>query len=340
MIDTVWLTTDKFSIKHDNRLEKASHVKRSGEYSVKEFLNFSDEKSNKDLEKEMYKEKIPAQGSITIHDFFGRPNCCLMVSLPKLLYGHSLAEIVPADYDQCINSMHRLLTFAGVEMDLDQVPKMTVSRADFCRNIKVDSNIADYIYMLATCGMKHAQPDHKKEKGTCLWKNASWQFTAYNKIKQVKDDVKQLYNSGIGKNSQENILRFECRIMRSVNVQRMLNKRKIFADCFDVDLSRKLLLSKFDELKVDIAAQQEINGSELAQLFADYGHIQVQKRIAMKAILNSVNYDLDLLEQYLLARYSKRQVRYIRHDYEVFIDSMRPAVQRNLFAEMRQKLAA
>jgi len=346
MIDTVWLTTSEFGIKADNKFEKTSHVKRSGECSEKAFLNFSDGKRNKDLEKEMFKESIPTEGSITVHDFYGRPNCLLIVSLPKLLYGHSLAEIVPADYEQCINSMHRQLTFAGVDIDLDQVPKMTVSRGDYCRNIQVDSNIADYVYMLASCGMRHAEPDHLKEKGTCLWKNKSWQFTAYNKIKQIKDEkdqkqIHQLYKAGMPiKNLPENVLRFEYRIFRSANVQRILNKRKTFADCFDIDLSRKVLLNKFDSLKVDIEAQQKINSSQLAQLFADFGHIQVQKRIAMEVILNSVNFDLDLLERYLSARYSERQVRYIRRDYEKFIDSMRPAVQRDLFAEMRQKLAA
>lgn len=338
MVDTVWLTKrGNFGIRSDNLLnERHEKYNGTGEVSTPTYwYNFSKEKDTKkhDL------KGMRREGNITIHSHFGDPLLMVNISLPKMLHGHSLAETAPADFDRCADGIYDRLSFAGIDIDRSSIPEMNVARIDYCRNIPVDGNIADYVYLLASCDMKRATPDHKKEKGTVLFKNSCWQFSAYNKIREIKQDAKQRYAAHIDSDTPERMLRFECRLMRGANIKRIL-KRRTFAECFDAKLSRRMLLDKFDSLKVDLAAQQKINNSELAFLFANYRHAQVERYIAAKVILQDVGCDLELLRQYLQVRYKERQVRNIISYYRSVIDSMRPPAERDIFREMRQKLAA
>lgn len=341
MVDTVWLTQrGNFGIYADNLLHEVQNKDNgTGETTpAKWYFNFGERKSEK-IEKKLYSKNIGHEGNITIHSFFGQPLLMFNVSLPKMLHGHSLAETTPADFDKCADGIYDRLSLVGIDIDRRSIPQMNVARIDYCKNIPIDGNIADYVYFLASCDMERATPDHKKEKGTVLFKNSCWQFSAYNKIKEIKQDTKQRYAAAIDSDTPEKMLRFEYRIMRGANVKRIL-KRRTFAECFDAGLSRKLLLNKFDSLNVDLAAQQRINNSELSFLFANFRHAQVERYIAAKIILQEVNFDLELLRQYLQVRYKERQMRNIISHYRQVMDSMRAPAQRDIFREMRQKLAA
>lgn len=335
MVDTVWLTTGNFGVAANNRLETLEHVRRSGEVVEKKYCNLGD----KDLADTLAGAGLPAQGNVTVHGLYGGgPLLLFNVSLPKLLHGHSLAEVGPADLDRCIDGIHRQIAFAGIDIDRQQIPEMNVARIDLCRNIEIDGGMSEYLYMIDKCTLPHAEK-MPQPQGTVLFRNASWQFTSYDKVGEVVSNTKQRIAAGLTKDTRHNVLRFEYRIIRGVNVRRLL-KRHTFAECFDRDLTRQKLLGKFDRLQLDVAAKAMIDSSTLAHLFANYGHDTVKDSIAMPAILAGVGYDLDLLADYLRQRYSEKQVRNIRNEYKALLYKKNVPAHRDLWQEMRSKLAA
>ena len=337
MVDTVWLTTSNFGLLEKSRLETIQHIKSTGACSAKQVCNIS---SNKDEEfvQARQQQNLPAEGNITVHDLYGAPLCMFNVALPKLLFGHSLAEVAPADFDTCTAAIQKQLQFAGVDIDRHDIESMSVARIDYCRNITIDHNISEYLYMLKTCTLPYAE-NLPQRPGTVLFRNDSWQYTAYDKVRDVMADTKQRSAADIDKDTPHNVLRFEYRIMRGVNVGRIL-KRRTFKDCYDLSLSRQKLLDKFDKLQLDTDRHEVINNSGLAHLFATQSHAEVKNYIAMPIILQLVNYDLDLLESYLQVRYSKKQAGNIREEYKAYLYQAIVPAHRDLFAEMRSKLAA
>jgi len=337
MVDTVWLTTSNFGLLEKSRLETIQHIKSTGACSAKQVCNIS---SNKDEEFKaaLQQQSLPAEGNITVHDLYGAPLCMFNVSLPKLLYGHSLAEVAPADFDTCAAGIQKQLQFAGIDIDRHDIESMTVSRIDYCHNIPIEHNISEYLYMLGACTLPHAEKVPQRQ-GTVLFRNNSWQYTVYDKAGEILQDTKQRIAAGMTKDTPHNVLRFEYRIMRGANVGRIL-KRRTFKECYDLSTSRRTLLDKFDKLHLDTDRHEVINNSGLAQLFATQSHAEVKNNIAMPAILLMVNFDLDLLESYLLARYSKKQAGNIREEYKAYLYKAMVPAHRDLWQEMRSKLAA
>lgn len=337
MIDTVWLTTNNFGLLSDNRMETIQHIKNTGACSEKKVCNISSNKEEMFVAKRK-EQGLPAQGNITIHDMYGAPLCLFNISLPKMLYGHSLAETTPADFDKCTEGIHRLLTFAGVDIDRSEIENMSVARIDLCRNITVEKNISEYLYMIDNCTMPYAEKVPQKA-GTVLLRNDSWQFTAYDKKGEVLQDTKQRIAAGLTKDTPHDTLRFEYRIMRGANVRRIL-ARHTFKECFDLDMSRKALLTNFEKLKLDTAIKQTMDSSQLEYLFRHFSRVKVEKYIAAQVILQQVNNDLNLLRSYLKGRYSERQTRNIVNEYRAWLYEMNIPAHNDLFNEMRSKLAA
>lgn len=336
MVDTVWLTTNNFTVNTDNRLELHERLKRSGELSEKQVCNFGD----RDLANDLSAAGLPAQGNLAVHGLYGgAPLLMFNVSLPKLLHGHSLAQTVPADLDRCIDSIGKQLAFAGVDMDRKEIPNMNVARMDYCRNITIDGTMPEYLFMLGACSLPYAEKV-PQPFGTVLLRNASWQYTAYAKVPEILADTKQKIAAGLTKDTPNNVLRFEYRIHRGVNVRRLLNGRRTFIQCFDGDLSKGQLLHKFDQLQLDVTTHAKINSSSLAGLFAACSHAAVKDSIAMPAILAAVNNDMDLLAAYMRQRYSERQARNILNEYRAVLYEKQVPRHRDLFQEMRSKLAA
>lgn len=335
MVDTVWLTTNNFGIADKHKFEVHEVIRRSGEVTaVKHVCNAGD----RDMTEQLKSAGLPVQGNIAAHSWYaGGPLLMFNVSLPKLLHGHSLAEVGPADFDRCAESIYRQMAFAGVDIDRQDIANMNVARIDYCHNVTIDGNMAEYLYLLKNSTLPYAEQKPQK-KGTVLYVNDSWQFTAYDKVNEVVGDTKQRMAAGILKNAPHNVLRFEYRVLAG-NVKRIL-KRRTFAQCYDYGFSRQKVLDKFDKLQLDKEVKAVINTSPLAHLFAAHSHGTVKDSIAMPAILAMVNNDLDLLQAYLEQRYSYRQALTIRHEYEAYLNKVNVPAHRDLWQELRSKLAA
>lgn len=337
MVDTLWLTTNNFCIADKNKFEVHEIIRRSGEVTApKQVCNAGD----RDMTEQLKAAGLPVQGNMAVHSWYGgRPLLQFNVSLPKLLHGHSLTEVGAGDLDRCAEAIHRQLTFAGVDIDRQDIVNMNVARIDYCHNVTIDGLIAEYMYMLKNSTLPYAEYKPQKD-GTALWTNKSWQYTAYDKVNEVKGSVKQRMAAGMVKDTPHNVLRFEYRVVGgNGNVRRIL-KRRTFAQCYDYSLARQAVLEKFDKLQLDSTTKARINNSTLQVMFATGSHGTVKDSIAMPLILAAVNNDLDLLQAYLKQRYSDRQAQDIKNEYKAYLNMVNVPAHRDLWQEMRTKLAA
>lgn len=331
MIDTVWLTTRNFDILSNNKFDERPVIKHTGEYIGKKVCNFGDKE---------HAQSAPAPGgNITVFDSFGGSQLLeFNVSLPKLLFGHSLTEITPDHFEQCINAIHGQLAFAGVDIDKKQIKHMRLARIDFCRNIQIDGVMFDYLQILKSAIMPHMQTNHKKT--TALWLNKCVEFTGYDKVTKTLTEKLESTAAGITPETPRNKLRFENRTKAgNATVFRIL-KRRTFAECFDEQLAKSRLVSNFDNLRFDLNARPTVCSGDIGYLIASSTRHQIEKFFGMEYLLATVGGDIEQIRQYFSVRYNERQVRNIVKEYRAHIESTRPAMQRTMITEMRHKLAA
>jgi len=265
-------------------------------------------------------------------------------SLPKLVYGNSLQELQESDLERCIEAVDSQFKEAGAVLDSGAIERLPVSRLDYCRNIEVQHNIVDYIALLRNCSFgKRNKTNWQTE--TVLFFNGSQEFTAYNKVLEVKSS-KGAAAAGIDPNAPENILRLESRLKSAAVVKRTLQQRRTFAECYNFKVAREKLLSDFDSLVLNIGSQLELNFNDFSSELEYYKRQgrdalgQIEKRYGRDAILAMFQCDLETFQACLSKHYSKRQVYYIKKNYKQHIAERRTPEERHLLQEVREKLAA
>lgn len=328
MLDTVRLFTKEFDIAKANsfvRLEQTDFS--SGEIlSEKVFCN------------------LPSGARLNIKPQ-GAERCLFYeVSLPKLIYGTSLKELRESDFEQCLNAIAGEFQAAGAVIDSGAIEKMPLSRLDYSRNIQVHHAIVDYLALLRNCSFgKRARTSWKTE--TVLWMNGSQEFTAYNKILEVKNS-KQAAAAGITVDTPENVLRLESRLKAAAVIKRALQQKRTFAECYDFRLAKEKLLSDFDTLVLNIGEQLQIDfNDDLERLQSlreksRYSWSLFLAEQGTELFLLKYGYDLELVKKLLLETYQRRQTYNILKSLKIFIAEHRTKEQRNLLAEVRSKLAA
>ena len=331
MIDTVKLYTESFSIKKNNKFEIMNRVDCStGELkSEKLFCNLP--KSN-----------------IDIKELKGERKLFLQTSIPKLLYGTSFYETSENDIERAIESIETELKLSGVYFDKNNLDSFKLSRIDFCKNIKVDHSIMDYLSLLST--FKKSRTDkYEIKKETLSFRNKSQEFTIYNKIKEILDTVKEKSILKLVENKEQNILRFESKLKKKSVIDRELKNNKLkFTDIFSKEKSKTKLLKDINSIYSDKNSQLELNFKENLERLRYFKRIK--SRGAFKDFLvskgandflNEFLFDWDnILELITLSGYKKTQaytiMRELREHHLLFIDNK----ERDLLKEIKYKLAA
>lgn len=265
-------------------------------------------------------------------------------SLPRLVYGNSLQELQESDLERCIDSIAGQLKAAGAVLDSGAIERLPVSRLDYCRNIEVQHNIVDYIALLRNCSFgKRNKTNWQTE--TVLFFNGSQEFTAYNKMLEVKSS-KGAAAAGIDPNAPENILRLESRLKTAAVVKRTLQQRRTLAECYNFNVAREKLLTDFDTLVLNVGSQLELNfNSDLERLQvlrerSRYGWRLFLSEQGVDLFLLKYGYDLELVKKLLLEAFSRRQTYNILRELKLSIAERRTPEQRDLLQEVRLKLAA
>lgn len=265
-------------------------------------------------------------------------------SLPKLLYGTSLKELQENDFERCLLALQSQAAAAGVVIDKQAFESLPVSRLDYCRNLEVKHSIVDYLALLRNCSFNRRNRTSWKTE-TVLFFNGSQEFTAYNKILEVKRNESQAAAAGITESTPENVLRFESRLKAAKVIQNTL-RRRTFLECFDFKVAKEKLVGDFETVVLNNGQQIELNFLE------DIERLQVlreNKRYSWNLFLAEqgtglfllkYNHDLELVKKLLLQVYQRRQAFYILNQLKQYIAEHRTPEQRDLISEMRQKLAA
>jgi DNA polymerase III delta prime subunit len=178
-----------------------------------------------------------------------------------------------------------------------------------------------------------------------LFYNGSQEFTAYNKVLEVKSSPVQAMAAGVNSETPENVLRFESRLKAAEVVKRVLHCRS-FSECWNFKLAKEKLLQDFDTVVQNVGRQLELNFMEdVERLLAlrERTRYSWQAFIAEKGIplfLMQYNNDFELVKKLLLAAYQRRQAFYILKQLKQFYSEHRTPAERHLLKELREKLAA
>lgn len=266
------------------------------------------------------------------------------VSLPKLVYGTSLKELQESDFERCIEAIAGEFKAAGAVVDAGAIPELALSRLDFSRNIQVQHSIVDYLALLRNCSLgKRSRTSWRTE--TVLWMNGSQEFTAYNKVLEVRNS-KQAAAAGVTLDTPENILRLESRMKAAAVIKRTLQQRRTFAECYNFELAKEKLLCDYDALVLNVGEQLQLNFNEdLERLQAlrektRYSWSLFLAEQGTELFLVKYGYDLELVKKLLLETYKRRQVFNIVKNLKLYIAEHRTKEQRHLLEEIRSKLAA
>lgn len=331
MIDTVKLFTTAFDLAKDNKfqLQTISGLSTGEVKHEKTFCNldhgarFTIKRNFNDQGKSLFCE----------------------VSLPKLLYGNSLKELKQTDLDQCVSILDTQFQSAGAVIDKGALENMALSRLDYCKNVKVDHCITDYISQLKNCFIQGRTRTNWNLE-TCTFFNGSQEFCAYNKILETLAHYSSAESAGIDKNTKQDILRIESRLKKARTIQNTL-KRKTFAECFNFDLAKNKLLSDFNRLVLDSGEQLELNFNDDLQRLQELRSIHERGAFhrwkaeqGTAGILLRYNYDLELIRKLLMNVLGKRMTAYHLKEFKQFISDHRTKEQRHLLQEIRYKLAA
>lgn len=328
MVDTIKLFTNEFELSRSNSFQTQTTVaKATGELiAEKEYCNTG------------------TGGHFDIKQQGGSRCLFFQASLPKLLYGTSLKELQQSDFERCLQAVKSQFSAAGVVIDRKAFEVLPVSRLDYCRNIQAEHAIVDYLSLLRTCSFSRRNRTNWKAE-TVLFFNGSQEFTAYNKILEVKQNEEQAAAAGIDKDTPENVLRFESRLKSAGVIQRETHRRT-FSEVWNFDIARAKLLSDFDGIVLNSGQQLLINFNEDIERLQ---HLRSKTRYAWNLFLAEqgtelflfkYQNDLELIKKLLLEAYQRRQAFYILKQLKQFIAEHRTPEQRDLLTEMRQKLAA
>lgn len=328
MLDTVKLFTKDFGIGKGNKFQRATVTALgTGEFQgEKVYCNTA------------------TGGHFDIKPQGGEKALFFQASLPKLVYGTSLKELKEGDFDRCLRAVACQFSEAGVEVDRGALESLPVSRLDYCRNIEVEHSIVDYLSLLRNCSFGRRNRTNWKTE-TVLFYNGSQEFTAYNKVLEVRQNESQALAAGVNRETAENILRFESRMKKAEAVKRELHCRT-FSECWNFEQAKKKLLKDFDTIIQNVGQQLELNFKEDSErLLAlrektrySWGLFIAEKGIPL--FLVQYNYDLELVKKLLLEAYQRRQAFYILKQLKQFIAEHRTPEQRHLLEECRLKLAA
>lgn len=326
MLDTIKLFTKDFDISKANNFQQSITTNFATGEVKSEKLFCNTEAGHFDIKQQ------------------GTDKCLFFsASVPKLLYGTSLCEAKEQDFDQTLQEMAGQFKKAGVIVDKEAYSSMAVSRIDYCRNVPVQHSIVDYLALLRNCSFGRRNRTSWKTE-TVLFFNGSQEFTAYNKVLEVKNSPVQSAAAGITAATPENILRFESRLKAAEVVKRTLHCRT-FSECWNFKLAKEKLLKDFDEIVQNVGQQLELNFMEDSEKL-----LSLRERrnsfflfISEKGIplfLAQYNNDFELIKKLLLTAYQRRQAFYYLKQLKEFYAEHRTPKDRHLLQELREKLAA
>ncbi len=324
MVDTVKLFTSAYELRGGNRFQEQVTSDADGEVlSVRKFCNLPHLSVDLTPDRVLY----------------------CQTSLPKLLYGSSLFEVKESDLDRSVAAIEKKLTEAGVDIPHNNLSDFTLSRVDFCRNLRVDHAPMDYLVALGDFYMpRRAKQDIEHE--TVTFRNSDHEMVFYNKVREVRETEKQKSVRDLAATMPEDILRVECREKRRRAIKRFLPAGELrLSSVFNRKLCQERLLREMDLLVRGADRQVELNfreNSELLQSIAVRRRRGVfQEFLAVKGareFIKEFRGDWSKIKEFLEYHYEKSQVYQLISDLRRYHALTLDGEDRDLIGEIRRKI--
>lgn len=199
----------------------------------------------------------------------------LELSIPKLLYGHSLAEVTEAQFPDVLEAIQQFLTRIGVTIQKNDIAQSIVTNVAYCRNIDM-SSVATAGQTMNIIKLFNYQPladfsytvFEKRNGGLCIkYYNEHSSFTAYEKLPEIAHHagttqeksfaLQWSQNKRVAFNQQtlKEIVRFEYTLQEKTIVTQTMkkfypHKSKDFTleDVFKDSISAQLLRQQVDRI--------------------------------------------------------------------------------------------
>jgi len=269
-------------------------------------------------------------------------------SAPKLLHTSSIFEVKEEEYNETLKRVQEGVQ--SVCKDFAPLDSWKVSRADFCSNLEVQEHPSEYIHLLSQFSISRMDTSETNHK-TVLFRNKERQFTAYNKLAEVKHEAKKnpVLRSLI-QGREENLVRLETRLLGSKSVSRVFNEREtrdvnlklVWVQNKSIEIIRgdlgRLTRVKPEQLKISFN-----ENDERLRYFIEQGmrnsFYEFWADCGTENLLKSFGNDFELLKEWLLQYYPKATVyRLIKKVRESQARMLTPS-QKDLLRELNDLLS-
>jgi len=247
MVDTLQAFTREFQVRDMSKWTQHTVLNRgSGEVATKESCNLENFNAT----------WFPNSNLLSFH-----------TSAPKLLYGTSLEEVRESDTGKLVEVVSRKLRDeCGVEVR-EGLADFTLSRVDFCRNVRVAHHPRDYIRALSQLRYSRREKANYKNE-TLSFRNTRRELTFYDKVQEVSEKEKSVEIQKLVAGRAHDILRVEARLRRSAVVKREFGRVPL-TFILSESLAREKLCGEFDELTKAEGEQLDFNFKGNLELLAE-----------------------------------------------------------------------
>jgi hypothetical protein len=325
MVDTLQAYTRDFQVKDLTKWTQHTITNRgTGEIATKESCNLEN----------LNATWFPNSNLLSFH-----------TSAPKILYGTSLEEVRESDAEKFVEMVAcKLRDECGVAVR-DGLADFSLSRVDFCRNVKVSHLPSDYIRALSQ--LRHSRREKANYKNETLsFRNTRRELTFYDKVQEVSEKEKNVEIQKMVAGRTHDILRVEARLRNSAVVKKEFGKVPVLY-VLKEGLSREKLCGEFDGLTKAEGEQLDFNFRGNLDLIAlikkDRSRNVFGRFLQVKGLsqfLAECGYDWSLVRELLESVYPTNRMTVNRWLRSLQTDQTLTLVEvdRKLIGELREKL--
>ena len=224
MIDTVHLNLVDYQILPENNLMITSTYDSKGQLHS-DFHLFTDTEGAKVYGREANLKSLSYFG---ISYKYGK-HSRLTFSAPSVFNkGNNLNSVDIDGLEYVVDKLEKDLLNNGIVANLRTAK---LSRIDFFKNIETDYPYSYYDRIFPYLVLK--KRTHEKRNTSYSWKNTQQEYTAYDKVAEIKKNAKNRTFKLAILQLQKNILRFEHRFLKSKKIKKTLLGITTLGDLFD-----------------------------------------------------------------------------------------------------------
>lgn len=206
------------------------------------------------------------------------------VSLPKIIYGHNLYELVDSQFDEVVEAIRNLLLQFGIEVKSDDISNCErIQRIDYSRNFLLQlSTCKEFIYLIKKLSKGKRYTNEPRFETSAIFKNKQQYLIVYDKVAEMTHILKEKkYNNRKSKEYEVaqllvayksvhglEVLRIEHRLLKSSAIGREVkdiigHKPPLtFKEVYSSSVSSKVLEKHWEKIATETKMKLLILGEK------------------------------------------------------------------------------